>query len=346
MSQSTPSLRDAARSAFFYSLAGALRAGHEPRAVLELLAEDDLDPRLARVARTLAGEGAGKTLPEVLALAPRSFGPAAAEMARAGESSGKLADALELMAADGARSAEMGPRVSLALIFPLIGLGGAFLVALLCAVFVVPAYKEMFVGFGADLPSLTLAYMGISELLASYWYLLIALAVALFFAFAWRSKYAYGRPIDGLLMRLPLLGKHLLRVHSARMAGLLADAVRMEFDARAALAYLRDTCGNRVLGERTEALMKEAGTGTVAAWLAQSRSVPRRLSVAAGAQADPQRLARALAGAAGEYAEAARAGAARIERNTFISAYLIVGLIVGTLVIAMYLPMFKMSSAI
>jgi hypothetical protein len=65
------------------------------------------------------------------------------------------------------------------------------------------------------------------------------------------------------------------------------------------------------------------------------------LSIVAGAGTPADRIASALAAAADQYAEAARVGGGRVERNTFISAYVIVGLIVGSFVIAMYLPIFR-----
>ena len=278
---------------------------------------------------------------------PRTFDSATVEMVREAERAGKLADGLELIAADSARSADLRPRLALAFIFPAIALGAAFLILTICLVFVLPAFKEVFTGFGADLPAPTLAYMGVSDLMVSFWYLVIGIPFALIVAFVLRERYPYGRHADRFLLSLPLIGAQVLRVYNARTAGLLADTARMGFDARAALAYLRDTSGNRLLAERADALRNEAGAAaSIASWLAQSRSVPRRLSAAAGVQPDPQRLAAALAEAAGQYAEAARAGAGWVERNTFIWAYLIVGLIVGTFVIAMYLPIFKMGSAI
>ncbi len=342
-----PNLRDQARSIFLASLASAVRAGHEPRVALDLLREDDLDWRLARVAHTLAAHSAGKSLSDAMALMPRTFSPATVEIVCEGERSRKLADALDLAAADSARSAELSPRVALALVFPAIGLGAAFFVLLMCMLFVIPAYKQVFASFGADLPWLTLAFIEVSDLMSDFWYLFIGIPIAAVVAYIWRSKYAYGRRIDRLLLRLPFFGNHLVRVYNARMAGLLADAVRLGIDARAALAYLRDTSGNRALAERADALASEAGAGAGnASWLAKSRSVPRRLSTAAAVQADAPRLAAALADAAGQYADAARAGAARLERATFIWAYLIVGLIVGASVIAMYMPIFRLGSAV
>jgi type IV pilus assembly protein PilC len=343
----TPTLRDHARSIFLASLASALRAGQEPRVALDLLGEDDLDGRLARVAQALARHSADKPLSEAMALMPGTFSPATVEIVREGERSRKLAEALDLVAADSARSAELGYRVALALTFPAIGLCAAFIVLLICMVLVIPAYKQVFASFGADLPWLTLALIEVSDLMSDFWYLFIGIPIAAVVAYLWRSKYAYGRRLDRLLLRLPFFGNHLVRLYNARMAGLLADAVRLGIDARAALAYLRDTSGNRALAERADALASEAAAGAgIASWLAKSRSVPKRLSTAAAVQADAPRLAAALADAAGQYAEVARAGAARLERGTFIWAYLIVGLIVGATVIAMYMPIFMLGAAV
>lgn len=343
----TPNLSDRARALFLASLASALRAGQEPRVALELLAEDDLDVHLARVAKALTGHAMDRPLSEAIALMPGTFGPATVEIVREGEGSGKLPAALELAAADGTRAADMSARVGLALVFPAIGLCAAFVVLLVCMFFVVPAYKQVFANFGADLPGLTLAFLEVSDAMSEFWYLFIGIPVVAVVAYFLRSRYAYGRRIDRLALRLPLLGHHLARVHNARMAGLLADAVRLGIPARAALRYLRDTSGNSALAERADALAAEAGAQADAAfWLAKSRLAPRRLSGAAALQNDAPRLAAALADAAGQYADAARASAARLERGTFIWAYLIVGLIVGASVIAMYLPIFRMGSAV
>jgi hypothetical protein len=289
-----------------------------------LLGEDDLDARLARVARALAGHSAGKPLSQGMAQMTRTFDPATIEMTREGERSGRAADALELMAADSARSADLNPRLALAFIFPAIALGAAFLVLMICMTFVIPGFKDVFTGFGADLPAPTLFFLGLSDLVLSHWYLVFGIPIAVILAFALRSKYAYGRMLDRWLLSLPLVGAQLLRVHSVRMAGLLADAARLGIDARAALGYLRDTSSNRGLAERADVLAKEAGAApSLAAWLAQSRSIPSRLRAAAGVQPDPQRLAVALSEATAQYAEVARVSAGRIERNTFILAYLL-----------------------
>jgi len=93
-----PNLRDHARSIFLASLASALRAGQEPRVALDLLGEDDLDGRLARVARVLAGHSADKPLSAAMALMPGTFSPATVEIVLEGERSRKLADTLDLVA--------------------------------------------------------------------------------------------------------------------------------------------------------------------------------------------------------------------------------------------------------
>ena len=147
-----PKLSDQARSIFLASLASAVRSGHGPRVALDLLREDDLDPRIARVAQALAGHSADKPLSEAMALLPRTFSPATVQLVREGERSGKLVEALDLAAADSARSAELGPRVALALLFPAIGLGAAFVVLLMCMLFVIPAYKDVFASFGRICP--------------------------------------------------------------------------------------------------------------------------------------------------------------------------------------------------
>jgi type IV pilus assembly protein PilC len=342
MAGRTPKLDDQARSIFLGGIASALRAGHEPKVALELLAQDDLDPRLASAAQTLAARIAGKSLSESMASMPRTFEPATVATVREGESAGRVADFLDLIAADRARSADFGPRLALALFFPLIALGVAVLVLLFLAVFVMPAFRSVFAAFGADLPVLTLFYVGIADFIESYWLFLVAAFIAIVIAFSWRSRFGYGKYIDALLLRMPFVAGQLRRAYNARLAGLLADAARLGIDARAALAYLRDSAGNRVLAERTDALCREAAAASdMASWLATSKSVPRRLSIVAGTGAAADRLAAALAAAADQYAEAARVGGGRVERNTFILAYVIVGLIVGSFVIAMYLPIFK-----
>jgi type IV pilus assembly protein PilC len=342
MAGRTPKLDDQACSIFLGGIASALRAGHEPKVALELLAQDDLDPRLARAAQTLAARSAGKSLSDSMASMPRTFAPAIVAAVREGESAGRAADYLDLVAADRARSADFAPRLALALFFPLLALGVAFLVLLLLAVFVMPAFRSVFVSFGADLPALTLFYIGIADFIESYWLFLVAAFIAIFLAFSLRSRFGYGKHIDALLLSTPFVSGQLRRAYSARIAGLLADAARMGVDPRAALAYLRDSAGNRVLAERTEALGREAAAASdMGSWLASSGSVPRRLSIVAGAGTPADRIASALAAAADQYAEAARVGGGRVERNTFIWAYVIVGLIVGSFVIAMYLPIFK-----
>jgi type II secretory pathway component PulF len=192
MAGRTPKLDDQACSIFLGGIASALRAGHEPKVALELLAQDDLDPRLASAAQTLAARSAGKSLSDSMASMPRTFAPAIVAAVREGESAGRAADYLDLVAADRARSADFGPRLALALFFPLLALGVAFLVLLLLAVFVMPAFRSVFVSFGADLPALTLFYIGIADFIESYWLFLVAAFIAIFLAFSLRSRFDMG----------------------------------------------------------------------------------------------------------------------------------------------------------
>lgn len=333
----------------FRQLSDLTEGGFTPAEAVAVLKEDQESPMMAAMLDAIGQDLEREpSLARALERHASAFGPETIAFVGAAEGQNALAGGLAMLADDCERRQQLSMRLLISLFWPLFLLGFLALIILLLMIFVVPAFKEVFGSFGAELPGLTLAVMAISDMVVAYWWILFALIIVLPFGVAYlRRRSGLGMALDGAFLKLPGVRRFLVRLLVGRMTALLAGAAANRIPFSTTIAYLQSTLGNRSLKAMVAALGRdvEQGTPLSAAWRKQPL-LPRRIARMVDIGERSNMLAPVLARAARVHGAEAANAIAVFRQVLFVTTYVLTGVIVGFVVIAMYLPIFKMGSVI
>ena len=300
----------------------------------------------AIVGKVHSGVMEGRRLADALGAEPRSFPPLYRAMISAGESSGSLPTIMERLSDLMERQAVIRSKVLTAIAYP--SVLAVFAVAVVAAlmIFVVPKVVEQFDTVGQDLPLLTRMVMGLSAFLAGYWWLLAILMVLGAVGF-WRALKVEGfrYRFDGMMLRLPLLGRLIRDLHAARMARTLSTMVASRLPLMEGLVLTTQTVHNRVLRQASEEIVESIrGGGSLSAALRRAGVFPPLLVYLAASGESAGRLDTMLERAA-DYLER--------EFDSFTSAALamlepviiiLMGGIVAVIILSILLPILQLQS--
>lgn len=300
----------------------------------------------AVVTRVHAGVVEGARLASALSREGKSFSPLYRAMVAGGEASGALPEILERMAALEERQAELRGKLTGTLAYPVILAIVALGVVAALMILVVPKVVSQFDDVGQQLPLVTRIVIGLSDVLASWWWAIgITLALALLgFARALRQP-AFRLRFDGLLLRLPFLGRLIRDLHAARMARTLATMVASRLPILEGLALTVPTIRNHALRAATEGIVVEVrGGGSLSAAMRRAAIFPPLLVylVASGESAGrlDQMLERAAATLEREFDAVTSALMSLVEPGIIV----LMGGVVAVIVLAILLPILELQN--
>ena len=293
-----------------------------------------------------AGVVEGRRLSEAMAREPKSFPPLYRAMVSAGEGSGTLPTILDRLSVLLERQAEIRGKVLTALAYPIVLALVAVLVVTALMIFVVPQVVEQFDNVGQQLPFLTRAVMGVSSVMANYWWLILIL-LAIVGVAIWRSlrQPAVKLAFDGALLRLPFLGRLIRDLHAARMARTLGTMVASRLPLLDGLTLTAGTINNLRLRAATEEIVDSIrGGGSLSAAMRRSDVFPPLLTYMAASGEASGRLDEMLERAA-EYLER------EFDRFTATALSLlepliivVMGGIVASIVLSILLPILQLET--
>ena len=346
----TRPLHPALGAGLFRQLAAATRHRLPLHEVADILAQDPQAPASERslLAALAADLGGGAALSDAMHRAPAAFDAATIDWVRLAERQGRLADTLDALAADFERCHQAQRALHLALLWPLCLLGGIALLLVTMATYVMPAFSEMYRDFGVDMPLPSRLVFAGAGRATELWWLWLPLLAALAMGYATRRlPLPLWRGIDGLLGRIGFVR----RVRLANFVSRLLELSHLLWNDpalhAAALGHLAATARTPPLA-RAAARLQEAVTAgmPLSQALAAEALLPARLSLYTRLGEKMQDLAAPLA----QLREAAelthREALARFERGVVLTLYLLLGLAVGAIVIAVYLPIFQLGSIV
>ncbi|CAG0997652.1 partial Type II secretion system protein F, partial [Anaerolineae bacterium] len=216
-------------------------------------------------------------------------------------------------------------------------------------IFVIPAFKDLFSGFGADLPAPTVIVMNMSDFFVSYWWAIFGSVGGgiWFFFYTWKRSEKMQATMDRLMLRLPVFGELLRKATVARFARTLSTMFAAGVPLVDALDSVAGASGNRVYYEATKRIQSEVSTGTSLTVAMQNADVfPNMVlqMVAIGEESGAldSMLSKVADFYEGEVDDAVEALSSLMEPVIMV----VLGTLIGGLVIAMYLPIFKMGSAV
>lgn len=335
---------------FTRQLATMMKAGVPLLQSFDIVGKGHSNPSVAKMIMDLRADiETGTSLNQAFRKFPLYFDPLFCNLVGAGEQAGILEDLLTRLAIYKEKTLAMKAKIKSALTYPVSILGVAFIVTAVIMIWVVPAFKEVFKSFGADLPAPTLFVMAVSEYFVQYWWLIFgSIFGAIYFFFqAWRRSPKVQRAMDVLMLKLPIFGEVIRKATVARWTRTLSTMFAAGVPLVESLDSVGGASGNIVYLEATKRIQNEVSTGTSLTVAMQNADVfPTMVTQMVAIGEESGALDSMLGKVADFYEEEVDEAVASLSSLMEPLIMVILGTIIGGLVVAMYLPIFKLGSVV
>src|SRR6266513_2939547 len=316
---------------------------------LDILSQQTENKVLADVTRQVVYDvESGHTLADALRKHPRAFSDLYVNMVAAGEAGGILDTILVRLAQFLEKNDAIVRKVKGAMVYPAVICSVAVIAVSVLLIFVIPTFQNMFASVNLELPLPTRIVIGLSNLLKNYWWAILGVIGFIFFSITRYYKTAAGRlQIDRLLLRLPVLGDVLRKSAVSRFTRTLGTLISSGVSILDGLEITARTAGNMVIHNAVmESRASIAGGETIAAPLAKSKVFPPMVisMIAVGEQTGG--LDEMLSKIADFYDEEVDAAVEALLSLMEPVMIVVLGVVVGGMIIAMYLPIFDMVNAV
>ena len=316
---------------------------------LTILSEQTENKTLKEVTKAVVHDvESGNTLADAFSKHPRAFTDLYVNMVAAGEAGGILDTILLRLATFLEKSDALIRKVKGAMIYPAVIFSVAIIAIAVLLIFVIPTFQSMFASVNMELPLPTRVVIAMSQLLIGFWWAFIAAAGA--FAFALKKYYSTTggqRHIDGLMLKAPILGDILRKSAVSRFTRTLGTLISSGVSILDGLEITAKTAGNMVIHDAVmESRQSIAGGETIAAPLQKSQVFPPMVisMIAVGEQTGG--LDEMLTKIADFYDEEVDVAVSSLLSLMEPVMIVVLGVIVGGMVVAMYLPIFDMMNAV
>ncbi|HYA30427.1 MAG TPA: type II secretion system F family protein [Acidobacteriota bacterium] len=290
----------------------------------------------------------GCTLADALRKHPKIFDDLYVNMVEAGEAGGILNAILNRIALFIEKAHRLKKKVKGAMIYPCAIVGVAVIVVAVLMIFVIPVFADLYGSMGRALPAPTQICINISNWFVAYWYLLIIGGVGIFMSISFYYKTPQGRmQIDGLLLRMPIIGDLLRKVAVARFSQNMALLLSSGVPILDGLAITGRTAGNKVVEKAImESRVSISKGNTVAEPLKESKIFPPLVCQMVAVGESTGGLDAMLKKVAELYEEEVDDAVNNLTAMMEPMIMVVLGVVLGGLVIAMYLPIFQMGSLV
>ncbi|MBY0238486.1 MAG: type II secretion system F family protein [Burkholderiaceae bacterium] len=335
---------------FTRQLATMMKAGVPLLQSFDIVGKGHSNPSVAKMIMDLRADiETGTSLNQAFRKFPLYFDPLFCNLVGAGEQAGILEDLLTRLAIYKEKTLAMKAKIKSALTYPVSILGVAFIVTAVIMIWVVPAFKEVFKSFGADLPAPTLFVMAVSEYFVQYWWLIFgSIFGAIYFFFqAWQRSPKVQRAMDVIMLKLPIFGEVIRKATVARWTRTLSTMFAAGVPLVESLDSVGGASGNIVYLEATKRIQNEVSTGTSLTVAMQNADVfPSMVTQMVAIGEESGALDSMLSKVADFYEEEVDEAVASLSSLMEPLIMVILGTIIGGLVVAMYLPIFKLGSVV
>lgn len=291
----------------------------------------------------------GSSLAEAMAKFPLYFDDLFLSLVEAGEKSGTLEHLLGEIADYQEKTEAIKSKVKKAMVYPAAIIAVAFLVTAILMIFVIPQFESLFQGFGADLPALTKFVVTVSHFFQEKWWLIfggIFLVIYAILQAKKRSKKVH-HFFDRLLLKIPVVGEILRKSAIARFARTTATMFSAGVPLVEAMGSVAGSTGNIVYNHATLEMQKEVSTGSqLNRAMADTNLFPNMMIQMTAIGEESGALDTMLAKVADFFEQEVDDAVDNLTALLEPLIMVVLGTLIGTLVIAMYLPIFKMGSVI
>jgi type IV pilus assembly protein PilC len=335
---------------FSRQLATMMKSGVPIVGALEIIAGGVKNPNMRKMVNGLKNDiEGGASIYEAMSQYPVQFDELYRNLVRAGESSGVLETVLETVATYKENMESVKGKIKKALFYPAAIIAVAILVCGVLLTYVVPVFKETFSSFGADLPAFTSLVFGLSDILVKWWWLFAILTAAAFgtFMFFYKRSPALKHTMDRLLLKIPVIGKVLHDSSIARFARTLAVTFRAGVPLVEAMDNVAGATGNTVYERAVRKMKDDVAVGyPVNVAMKQVNLFPHMVVQMTAIGEEAGALDTMLMKVAEFYEEEVNNSVDAISSLIEPFVMVIIGGLVGSIVVAMYLPIFKIALSV
>jgi type IV pilus assembly protein PilC len=335
---------------FTRQLATMLKSGVPLLQAFDIVAKGHGNPAMAKLIYAIRSDvETGSSLRQAFEKHPLYFEPLYVNLIGAGEQAGILDSVLERLAQYKEKILAIKSKIKSALFYPIAIVVVAFVITAIIMIFVIPAFKQVFSNFGADLPALTLAVMAISDFFVDWWWAIFAGiggGIWLFF-YSWKRSTKMQHAMDRLLLRVPVFGDLVRKSAIARWTRTLSTTFAAGVPLVEALDSVAGAAGNQAYYVATKRIQGEVATGSSLNSAMQGTDVfPNMViqMVAIGEEAGS--LDTMLSKVADYFEQEVDDSVAALSSLMEPMIMVVLGTLIGGLVIAMYLPIFKLGAVV
>ncbi len=335
---------------FTRQLATMMKAGVPLLQSFDIVGKGHSNPAVARLLMSIKTEvETGSSLTNAFKKYPLYFDALFCNLVGAGEQAGILESLLDRLATYKEKTEAIKSKIKAALFYPVAIIVVAFIITAVIMIFVIPAFKQVFTSFGADLPTPTLIVMAISDNFVKYWYLIFGGVGGgtYFFLESWKRSLAVQIFMDKLMLKAPVFG-HLVRISTiARWTRTLSTMFAAGVPLVEALDSVGGASGNYVYQAATKIIQQEVSTGTALTVAMQNSNLFPNMVIQMVSIGEESGALDGMLSKVADFFEAEVDDAVASLSSLMEPVIMVVlGGLIGGMVVAMYLPIFKLGQAV
>ncbi|WP_297834993.1 type II secretion system F family protein [Thermomonas sp.] len=335
---------------FSRQIATMMKSGVPIVQALEIIAQGNKNPNMKKMVNSLRNDiEGGASIYEAMSQFPVQFDDLYRNLVRAGEASGVLETVLETIANYKENIESIKGKVKKALFYPAAVIAVAIIISAVLMIFVVPMFKEAFSSFGADLPAFTNLVFGISDYVVKYFWLIgiVLFAAAAGFIYVYKRSDNLRQAVDRTMLKIPVIGELLHKSAIARFARTLAVTFKAGVPLVEALDSVAGATGSRVYEVAVRKMQEDVAVGyPVNVAMKQVGLFPHMVVQMTAIGEEAGALDTMLFKIAEFYEEEVNNTVDSLSSLIEPMVMVIIGGLVGSIIVAMYLPIFKLAATV
>jgi type IV pilus assembly protein PilC len=335
---------------FSRQMATMMQSGIPMVSSFEIIAGGQKNPRMKKLLEDIRADiEGGSSLHEAISKHPVQFDELYRNLVKAGEGAGVLDTVLDTIATYKERIESIKGKIKKALYYPVAVIAVAILVSAILLIFVVPQFEEVFKNFGADLPAFTKMLVAASRFMVQYWWMALGIVGGTIFGiiFLFKRSQRFAHFVDRMMLKIPVIGKVLHESAISRFARTLALTFKAGVPLVEALTTVGGATGSVVYAEAVDKIREDVAVGfQLNVAMKQVNLFPHMVvqMVAIGEEAGA--LDTMLFKVAEFYEEEVNNAVDSLSSLLEPLIMVVIGTLVGSMVIGMYLPIFKLATTV
>jgi len=335
---------------FTRQLATMMKSGVPLLQAFDIVGRGHANPAVGKLLLDIKSDvETGTSLSQAFRKFPLHFDTLYCNLVSAGEQAGILDSLLDRLATYKEKILAIKGKIKSALFYPIAVIVVAFIITAVIMIFVIPAFKDVFKSFGADLPAPTLLVIAISDFFVAYWWVIFGAIGGGLYAFfeSWRRSEKMQMAMDRLLLRVPVFGDIIRKAVIARWTRTLSTMFAAGVPLVESLDSVGGAAGNYVYKAATKLIQSEVSTGTSLTLAMQNvnlfpNMVTQMVAIGEESGALDAMLSKVADFFEQEVDDSVEAMSSLMEPMIMV----VLGTLIGGMVVAMYLPIFKLGAVV